>query len=154
MPTAIDKNRELIGALKLVVNALEDGQVGMAEIADHLQDEALKRFFLAESLRRASFRGDLEGELHRQGVPDIHETGTVTGALYRAWADLKADLGGGDATLLETAEEAEDEVKDAYKDALNQELPLPVRQLLVEQQTAILTAHDFIRDSRNAQQAK
>ena len=90
MPTAIDKNRELIGALKLVVNALEDGQVGMAEIADHLQDEALKRFFLAESLRRASFRGDLEGELHRQGVPDIHETGTVTGALYRAWADLKS----------------------------------------------------------------
>ncbi|MDP9052028.1 MAG: PA2169 family four-helix-bundle protein [Acidobacteriota bacterium] len=132
-----------------MINALEDGQKGMAEIGEHLKDESLKRFFLAESLKRASFRGELENVLHRQGVADVKETGTVEGKLYRVWAGLKAKLGGGDHTLMETAEQAEDEAKKAYADALSEELPLPVRQLLVEQQTQVLSSHDFIRERRN-----
>jgi uncharacterized protein (TIGR02284 family) len=88
--------------------------------------------------------------MHRHGVADIHESGTASGVVYRAWAEVKAKLGGGDHTLLETAEQGEDEAKDVYKDALRQELPLPVRQLLTEQQTHILTSHDYIRDHRDA----
>ncbi len=153
MATDEARNSDLESALKAVINALEDGQKGMAAIGEHLKDETLKRYFLAESLKRASFRGELENVLHRHGVPDVKETGTTAGALYRAWAGLKAKFGGGDHTLLETAEQAEDEAKDAYKDALNQDLPLPVRQLLAEQQTHVLMSHDFIRDKRNALKA-
>jgi uncharacterized protein (TIGR02284 family) len=149
MATDTTRNDELKSALKSVINALEDGQKGMAEIGEHLKDESLKRFFLAESLKRASFRGELENVLHRHGVADVNETGTAAGKLYRVWAGLKAKLGGGDHTLLETAEQAEDEAKEAYADALSEELPLPVRQLLVEQQTHVLTSHDFIRERRN-----
>ncbi len=149
MATDTSRNDELKSALKSVINALEDGQKGMAEIGEHLKDESLKRFFLAESLKRASFRGELENVLHRQGVADVKETGTVEGKLYRVWAGLKAKLGGGDHTLMETAEQAEDEAKKAYADALSEELPLPVRQLLVEQQTQVLSSHDFIRERRN-----
>jgi uncharacterized protein (TIGR02284 family) len=149
MATDTAKNFELESALKSVINALEDGQKGMAEIGEYLKDESLKRFFLSESLKRASFRGELENELHRHGVADVHETGTVAGVVYRAWAGLKAKLGGGDHTLLETAEQSEDETKSVYKDALEQELPLPLRQLLTEQQTHILSAHDFIREQRD-----
>jgi uncharacterized protein (TIGR02284 family) len=153
MATDAARNYELESALKAVINVLEDGQKGMAEIGEHLKDANLKRYFLAESLKRASFRGELESELHRHGVADIHESGTATGALYRAWAGLKAALGGGDHTLLETAEMAEDEAKQVYADALRQDLPLPVRQLLTEQQTHILTSHDFVRDHRDALKA-
>ena len=150
MATAEGKNEEVESALRSVIQVLEDGQKGMAEIGEHLKDEKLKRFFLAESLKRASFRGELENELHRHGVHDVHASGTATGALYRVWAGLKAKLGGGDTSLLETAESAEDEAKEAYKDALNRDLPLPIRQLLVGQQTEILTSHDFVRAARNA----
>jgi len=153
MATDTAKNSELESSLKSVINALEDGQKGMAEIGEHLKDDSVKRFFLAESLKRASFRGELENELHRHGVADVHETGTASGAVYRAWAGLKAKLGGGDHTLLETAEQSEDGTRDAYKDALDQELPLPLRQLLVEQQTHILSAHDFIRAQRDKHKA-
>jgi uncharacterized protein (TIGR02284 family) len=147
---AIDtqKNFELETVLKSVINVLEDGQKGMAAIGEYLKDETLKRYFLAESLKRASFRGELENELHRHGVHDVHETGTATGAVYRAWGELKARLGGGDHTLLETAEQGEDEAKAAYKDALDQELPMPIRQLLTEQQTHVLMSHDYIRERR------
>jgi uncharacterized protein (TIGR02284 family) len=153
MATDSGKNHELENALKSVINVLEDAQKGMAEIGEHLKDEALKRYFLAESLTRASFRGELENVLHRHGVADVHESGTVTGALNRAWAGLKAKLGGGDRTLLETAEAGEDEAKEAYNDALRQDLPLPVRQLLTQQQTHILTSHDFVRSHRDALKA-
>ncbi|HEX9200536.1 MAG TPA: PA2169 family four-helix-bundle protein [Acidobacteriaceae bacterium] len=149
MATMEERNDELQSVLKSVINVLEDGQKGMAEIGEHLKNERLKRYFLAESLKRASFRGELENVLHRNGVPDVRESGTATGLLYRTWAGLKAKLGGGDSTLLETAEQAEDEAKDAYNKALEQKLPLPVRQLLTEQQTQILISHDFIHEQRN-----
>jgi uncharacterized protein (TIGR02284 family) len=63
-------------------------------------------------------------------------------------------LGGGDHSLLETAEQGEDEAKKAYADALNQDLPLPVRQLVAEQQAHVLTAHDYVRNHRDALAAK
>jgi uncharacterized protein (TIGR02284 family) len=149
MPTSTQgKNQEFEAALKAVISTLESSQKGMAEMGERLKDAELKRFFLAESLKRANFRGELENELHRHGIADISESGTVTGALYRAWAGLKASLGGGDQSLLATAEEADDETRQAYKDALDHDLPVPVRQLLVEQQTQILSARDFIRDAR------
>src|ERR1017187_10432370 len=153
MATDAARTYELESALKSVINVLEDGQKGMAEIGEHLKDERLKIFFLAESLKRANFRGELENELHRHGVADVHESGTAAGVLNRAWSELKAKLGGGDHTLLETAEQGEDEAKGVYKDVLDQELPLPVRQLLTEQQTHILTSHDYIRDHRDALKA-
>jgi uncharacterized protein (TIGR02284 family) len=150
MATDEGRQHEMQLALNELISTLLDSQKGFADIGEHLKDETLKRYFLAESLKRASFRGDLEEVLHQNGVHDIKESGTTVGTLRRAWVDLKAKLGGGDHTLLETAESAEDETKKAYADALDQDLPLPVRQLIAEQQAHILTAHDFVRSHRDA----
>ena len=154
MSTAVAKNSELEKVLKSVINILEDGQKGFADIGEHLKDDTLKRYFLAESLKRANFRGELENELHRHGVADVHETGTTAGALHRTWGDLKAKLGGGDHTLLETAEQGEDAAKKAYADALEQDMPLPIRQLLTEQQAHVLTSHDYVKAARDSQKGK
>ncbi|HZY61762.1 MAG TPA: PA2169 family four-helix-bundle protein [Edaphobacter sp.] len=148
------KQHEMQRTLLSVIHSLQDSQKGFADIGEHLKDETLKRYFLAESLKRASFRGDLEEALHQSGMHDIHEGGTTTGALQRIWGDLKAKLGAGDHGLLETAEKSEDEAKKAYADALNQELPLPVRELLAQQQAHVLTSHDYVRDHRDALAAK
>ena len=144
------KNKEMETVLLDLIKTLEDSQKGFADIGDHLKDISLKRFFLAESLKRANFRAELENELHRAGMADVKEGGTVAGAIHRTWGDLKAKLGGDDHGLLETAEQGEDEAKKAYKDALDEELPLPIRQLLSEQQAHILTSHDFVRSHRDA----
>jgi uncharacterized protein (TIGR02284 family) len=144
------RQHEMERVLLSVINVLEDSQKGFADIGDHLEDETLKRYFLAESLKRASFRGDLEETLHLNGVQVIHESGTATGVLHRIWGDLKARLGGGDHALLETAESGEDEAKKAYADALDQDLPLPVRELLADQQAHLLTSHDYVRTHRDA----
>ena len=150
MATDTAKLHEMERALKSLINTLQDSQKGFAEIGEHLKDETLKHYFLAESLKRAQFRGDLEEILHQNGVHDIKESGTTAGALHRTWGDIKAKLGGGDHSLLTTAEQGEDEAKSAYADALEQDLPLPVRQVLAEQQEHVLTSHDYVRDQRDA----
>ncbi|WP_035348832.1 PA2169 family four-helix-bundle protein [Edaphobacter aggregans] len=154
MATDAGKRNEMQLAVLSVISTLLDGQKGFAEIGDHLKDETLKRYFLAESLKRAQFRGDLEEVLHQNGVHDIKESGSVAGTLHRVWGDLKAKLGGGDHALLATAEQGEDAAKEAYADALKQNLPLPVRQLLAEQQAHILSSHDYVRSQRDALAAK
>jgi uncharacterized protein (TIGR02284 family) len=151
MATATINNSEVERVIKEVINVLVDGQKGFADLGEHLKDETLKRYFLAESLKRANFRGELENELHRHGVADVHETGTTAGALHRTWGDLKAKIvTPDDHSLLATAEQGEDEAKKTYKDALAQELPLPLRQLLTEQAAHILSSHDYVRDHRDA----
>jgi uncharacterized protein (TIGR02284 family) len=150
MSNASNTVHEIETTLRSVIESLIDAQEGFQRIGDDLKDEALKRYFLEESLTRSGFRGDLESLLHREGIRDINESGTASGAVQRAWAGLKAKLGGGDRTLLVTAEQMEDEAKKAYGEALDKELPFPVRQLLVTQSAHIQTSHDFVKAARDA----
>ena len=154
MATDTGKRNEMRRALLSVINTLHDSQKAFAEIGDHLKDDAIKKYFLAESLKRAQFRGDLEEVLHQNGVHDINESGTAVGTLNRVWGDLKAKLGGGDPTLLATAEQGEDAVKETYEDALRQELPLPILQRLTEQQAHILDSHNYVKSQRDAALSK
>jgi uncharacterized protein (TIGR02284 family) len=142
-------NDEVIKVLKNVINSLEDGQKGFYDLAEHLKDAHLKEFFLAESLKRASFRGDLESELHHAGLHDVKESGTVAGTLHRVWGDIKLKVAGSDHEVLVTAEQGEDAAKKAYADALEQPLPLPIKQLLTTQQAHIIASHNHVRDHRD-----
>lgn len=143
--------KETESVLKDVIERLIDGQEGFKEIGEKLQDETLKRYFLAESLKRASFKGELEDVLIKSGVHDaFKETGSVSGAIHRTWGDLKAKMGGGDHTLLETAEQGEDAAKKAYADALKHDLPLPVHQLLSTQAAHVQTSHDYVKAARDS----
>ena len=150
MSTDSGRQHEMQLALNELISTLLDSQKGFADIGEHLKDETLKRFFLAESLKRASFHGALESELHHAGVHDIHETGTAGGTLRRVWGDIKTKVIHTDHELLVVAEQGEDAAKKAYADALEQPLPFPIRHLLSEQQAHVLTSHNYVRDQRDA----
>ena len=150
MSTASKTLMEVEDTLRSVIESLIDGQEGFQKIGDELKDPSLKRRFLEESLTRASFRGDLETILHQEGVHDIKEKGSVSGTLHRSWGEFKHKLGGGDHGLLETAEQGEDIAKKAYADALNKELPLPVRELLSNQSAHIQASHNFVKAARDS----
>ena len=143
---------EVEETLRSVIESLIDGQEGFQKIGDNLKDETLKRYFLAESLKRAQFRGDLEEVLHQEGIHDVKEKGSVSGAIHRAWGDIKTKLGGGDHTLLETAEQGEDAAKKAYADAMQKELPLPIRQILATQAAHIQSSHDYVKAARDSRE--
>jgi uncharacterized protein (TIGR02284 family) len=135
-------------SLRTVIDCLLDGQKGLRKIGEELSDPTLKLYFLDESLVRAEFRGALESILHHEGVHDIAESGTVSATLNRVWAEIKAKLGGGDRSLLETAEQDQHVAIKAYTEALNQELPFPVRQTLLSQAARIQLFHDYVQGVR------
>ena len=139
---------EAEGTLRSVIESLIDGQEGLRKIGEELKNDTLKRYFLAESLKRAEFRGELEEILHQESVPDIKEGGTAEGTFLRAWGGLKAKLGGSDHALLETAEEIEDSAVEAYEDALERALPGPIREVLSQQAAHVQSSHDYVEGAR------
>lgn len=140
---------EAEGTLRLLVDHLHDEQKALQGIAEDLKDDTLKRMLLAESLKRAEFRGEIENILHQEGVRDVVESGTAAGKFVRAWTQLKASLGGGDAGLVATAAEGEKSVLDAYSDALDKDLPMPVREVLAAHAVKIRAAYDVLCVARD-----
>lgn len=143
-------NENTVRVVKSVIQVLHDGQQGMASIGSELKDEAAKHFFLEETQVRANFAAELANELHRLGVHDVNETGTASGTVHRVWGELKAKLGAGDHSLLETAEQGEDAAKHQYAEALQEKLPGTVRDLLLQQQAHILESHNIVRALRDS----
>lgn len=146
-------SKDLIEAestLRVLIQNLIDAQEALQHIAEDTKSETLRRYFLAESLKRADFRGELENTLHREGVRDVQESGTAAAAVVRAWTGLKSKLGGGDHGLLEAATEGEHSLIDAYADALNKDLPLPIRQALATQAAHIQKAHEYVSAARES----
>jgi uncharacterized protein (TIGR02284 family) len=138
-------------ALHSVIEVLIDGQEVLRKIGEELKHEPAKLHLLAESLKRAEFRGELETLLHQEGVRDIEESGTPEGTVYRIWAEVKGKLGGGDHTLLVTAEQCEDSARELYAKALQNEpaIPFPIRQLLASQAAHIERSHAYIKAARD-----
>ncbi len=143
-----NESKDLVEAestLRILIENLIDAQEGLQKIGEELKDEILKSFFLAESLKRAQFRGELENILHQKGVKDVNETGTAAGTFARAWTGLRAKLGGGEAGLLQAAEESEHTMMEAYDHALHSDLPSPMKEVLAEQVLSIVASHAAIR---------
>ena len=134
-----------------VVQVLHDGQKGFADLAEHIKDPQVKAFFVEESQTRSRYASELESVA---GL-EKDESGTAAGAMHRTWGDLKGKLGGGDHTLLETAEQGEDAAKKAYEDALKEAGAVrpPIRQLLEKQQTHIKQSHDKVKAFRDSKKA-
>jgi uncharacterized protein (TIGR02284 family) len=130
--------------LQSLIKCQIDGQKEFQKMAEQMNDPTLKHYFDEESLQRAEFRGDLESVLHHEGIHDIKESGTMSGSLHRVWGELKAALGDGDQSLLDTAKQDGDAVIKVYNEAQKKELPMPVRQLLSNQSAHIQSFNEYM----------
>jgi uncharacterized protein (TIGR02284 family) len=137
--------------VKNLVEILHDGQMGFAHAADSVKNPRLKELFSRFSLQRSQFAGELQSELLALGEKDPEkESGTAAGALHRGWMDLKAAFVDEDNhAVLSEAERGEDVAKKAYKEALEEELPAPLRQIISTQAVAIQEAHDEVKTLRD-----
>jgi uncharacterized protein (TIGR02284 family) len=69
----------------------------------------------------------------------------MSGAIHRAWIDVKATLGGDDRkSILQECERGEDAIKKAYQSALKpeNELTNEEKEIVRIQQQGIITSHD------------
>src|SRR5437879_12880656 len=119
-----------ISVIEKLIETNRDGEKGYKDAAEHIKRPDLKAFFIEQSTEGGRFARELEAELARLGKPGKKESGSVAGAMHRAWIDTKANLGGGDRTILESVERGEHSAKEAYEKALNASLASEVHVIV------------------------
>jgi uncharacterized protein (TIGR02284 family) len=144
---------DAVSVIENLIETCKDGQKGYQDAATHVKRPDLKAYFNEQSLERSRFAGELEAELIRLGKPDKKVSGSVGGALRRAWIDTKVSLGGGDKTVLESVEAGEDSAKEAYEKAIAGDLPENIAQIVRRQATSVERAHDKVKSLRDAARA-
>lgn len=140
-------------AVYSVVQSLIGSQEALVEIGEKLQDLAMKRFFLTESLKRAEFLGELESVLNQEGVSDMRDDGPEARAVNRAWAGLRFKLRADERTLLATAAQSESVAAEIYEAAMKNLMPGPLRRVLASQALHIRESQRFVKAAVKAARA-
>lgn len=113
-------------------------------------DADLKRFFMNRIDESRRFKLQLGTEVEVLGK-DIENAGTMSGRLHRTWLQVKEAFSSHSRhNVLEECEFGEDAIDKAYRDALNSEnLPNYIRQIIYDQQTDLISAHDEVKYLRD-----
>lgn len=138
--------------LRDLMQVLIDGRKGFAQAADSLEEDGNSD--LAQKMRQlAEQRQRLSAEL--QEAASGHVTlsdveGSTSADLHRAWMDLADAVTGDDPhAILAVAEQGEDHAKKAFADALKEDLPDDLREVVTRQSHEVTEAHDQVRDLRD-----
>ncbi len=142
-----------ISTLNNLIETCKDGQEGFKQAAEGVERSDLKSLFYDLGQQRAKFAGELQALVRELGG-DPETTSSAAGALHRGWINIKSYVTGKDeAGVLNEAERGEDIAKKAYKDALAENLPANVMTVVQAQSNEVMTAHDRVRDLRDATNA-
>ncbi len=138
-------------AVKRLIAVLRDSARGFEDVGEHIKNTEQRSYFMQESKVRAGYGDELERAVNRVTDANVHESGTAVGAVHRVWGDIKARLGGGDHTILETAEQGEDVAKKAYQDALDDNsVSDTLRALIAQQAEHVRRSHDIVKGFRDS----
>jgi uncharacterized protein (TIGR02284 family) len=148
----MDENNA-ISVVENLIETCKDGQKGYQDAAEHVKRADLKTYFNEQSMERGRFAQELQPELARLGKPDKKVSGSVSAAMHRAWIDTKANLGGGDKSILESVEAGEDNARDTYQKALSGTLPATILEIVRRQAASVQRAHDKVRMLRDEAKA-
>lgn len=136
--------------LRNLAEISRDGEKGFATAAHATRDDKLRSTFERASQRCALGARELEDAMVNLGGTPTAE-GTITGALHRAWTNLKAAVAGGDdKAILDECERGEDVAKAAYQNALKENLPIYVHDIIDRQYKGVIENHDLIKRLRDA----
>lgn len=143
-------NDNVVSTLNDLIETSKDGEYGFRACADHAESPELKTLFTsrAEDCHKAA------QELQEQvvmfgGEPDT--SGSATGALHRGWVAIRSTLSAyDDLAVLEECERGEDSAVKSYQEALQEQLPEPVRHLVERQYQGVQRNHAQIHQLRDA----
>lgn len=149
------QQKEIISTINSLIETLKDGQEGFKQASEAVKDSNLKSLFSEFSLQRAKFAAELQGEARILGESEPEESSSAAGAMHRAWINLKSAVtSGDDHAILAECERGEDSAIKEYKDAMEeQNLSSPIREIVSRQYSEVKSAHDRIKQLRDAAKA-
>jgi uncharacterized protein (TIGR02284 family) len=142
---------EIISTLNGLIETLKDAQEGFKQSAEGVDDPELKTVFDKFSHQRSKYAGELQSEVKNLGDPHAENSSSVTGSMHRAWINVKSAITSRDQhAILAEAERGEDAAVSAYTDAMQKDLPAPIKSIITRQATEVRAAHNQIRSVRDA----
>ncbi len=144
-------NDDIISTLNDLIETSKDGEKGFKVCAEdasgrHPQIKAM----LAERGRECALAASELQELVRNQGGDPETSSSVSGALHRAWTNIRTAITGkDDETVLNECERGEDVAVKAYRKALEKDLPTHVRLVVERQYQGVLRNHELIKALRN-----
>jgi uncharacterized protein (TIGR02284 family) len=144
---------DVIDTLNDLIETSKDGEYGFRTSAEYLRDPQIKQLFndRAEQCRRAVT--ELQ-DCVRQLGGKADDSGSAAGAVHRGWVAVKGTLSGySDLAILEETERGEDTAMASYRDALQEDLPPQVRELVERQFEGVKRNHAQVRMLRDQARA-
>jgi uncharacterized protein (TIGR02284 family) len=131
-----------------------DRAAGFEKAARELDtsDNDLRTLFESSSSESRQFSNELALAANRFSANNVESDHSATGALHRAWIDVKATFTGHNReSILAECERGEDAIKKAYRDALSEgNLPEDLATIIARQQESIIASHDRIKALRDS----
>lgn len=150
METKTTLEESTIEGLQTLIRYNLDSQKGFQEVAKETDSTELASLFR----ELAQERGELATELQQHvevNDEDPVEEGSMMAALHRTWIEVRNKLNGGSPyVILAEAERGEDTIKHAYEDVLKETAGSAVNDVLTRQYAKVKSAHDRVRDLRDA----
>jgi uncharacterized protein (TIGR02284 family) len=148
------QQKEIISTINSLIETLKDGQEGFKQAAEAVKDSNLKSLFSEFSLQRAKFAGELQSAARSIGESEPEDSSSTAGALHRAWINLKSAVtSGDDHAILAECERGEDSAIGEYKEAMEEGLASPINEIVSRQYSEVKSAHDRIKQLRDAAKA-
>lgn len=145
---------EVLNDLIRINNDRIEGYEKAAKETDAV-DADLRAVFTSMASESRQYVTELTRYVAGAGEEPAKDT-TVSGKIYRAWMDVKATFTGNSRkAILASCEYGEDAAQKAYDTALktDAELPVDIRQLIMDQKSSLKRSHDQIKRMRDAQPA-
>jgi uncharacterized protein (TIGR02284 family) len=125
-----------------LIAVAKDSELGYRTAAEHVDDPHLAGIFSQYATQRAGFVEDLTAEAARITGELPSESGSVMGAVFRGWMNLKSALtGGGAEAIVAACETGEDSAQAAYERVVNMDVSGKMRSLVEAQWNKIKEAH-------------
>jgi uncharacterized protein (TIGR02284 family) len=146
------QQKETISTINDLIETLKDGQEGFRQAAEAVEDPELKSLFHEYSLQRSRFAGELQSEALRLGETKPEDSSSAAGAMHRTWINLKSAIAKRDNhAILAECERGEDSAVKEYQEAMEDEdLTAPVREIISRQYSEVKSAHDRVKQLRDA----
>jgi uncharacterized protein (TIGR02284 family) len=141
-----------VGVLNDLIEINNDRAAGFERAAKELDSEDNDLRVLFDTYARESRQNvkELTATVNKLGKePENEKSGT--GALHRAWINVKATFSGHNRkSILAECERGEDAIRDTYRDALLEEdLPPEIISIIWRQQQVVNASHDTIKSLRD-----
>lgn len=147
------ENNEITDLLNDLIRINGDRVEGYEKAAKELapKNANLKILFEKNARQSRQYYGDLSTLVVSQGGRPSSGT-TNAGKIYRMWMDMRATLSNKEnQSILASCEFGEDAAQKAYEKVLKSDVVLPkeVRDVVMNEQAALKTAHDEVKKYRD-----